>query len=205
MTPARIFGIAMLVLAAVIGIGAIVVNELREPPAVSGAVSKSASVSIGGPFELTNQDGKRVTDADFRGQFMLVYFGYTYCPDVCPTELQDIASVMDELGEDAKKVTPVFITIDPARDRQKEVRAYVEAFHPRMVGLTGTEEEIAKVAKEYRVYYGKAPGGSGNDYLMDHSNFIYLMGPDGQNVAIFNGQTPFEEIAKGVSEAVGQG
>lgn len=205
MSPARIFGIAILVLAALIGIAAIVVNELREPPAVSGAVSKSSSVAIGGPFELVNQEGKRVTDADFRGQFMLIYFGYTYCPDVCPTELQDIASVMDDLGEEATKVTPVFITIDPARDGQEEVRAYVEAFHPRMVGLTGSEQQIAEVTKAYRVYYGKAPGGTGDDYLMDHSNFIYLMGPDGGNVAIFNGRTPYEEIAAGVREAVEQG
>jgi len=205
MKPTQIFGIAVLVLAAAIGGAAVLVDQLRDEPAVSGAIATSSTVEIGGPFELTDQTGRTVTPADFGGQYLLVYFGYTFCPDVWATELQDIALVMDELDAEAARVTPVFVTIDPARDDVEHMKAYVEAFHPRMVGLTGSEEAIARAARAYRVYYAKAPGDDPDNYLMDHSNFIYLMGPDGGNIAIFNGSTPFETVAAGVREALAAG
>lgn len=204
MKRTRIFGISVLVLAALIGGGAVIVDGLRTPSQQAGGVKTSGTVSIGGPFTLTNDDGERVTEAVLNDTWSLIYFGYTFCPDVCPTELQDMAAVMDELGADAAKVTPVFITVDPSRDDVAQMHAYVEAFHPRMIGLTGSEAEVTRAAKAYRVYYAKAPSDTPDDpyYLMDHSNFIYFMGPDGQNVDIFNGQMAIEEMAGRIKAAI---
>ncbi|MDX2027031.1 MAG: SCO family protein [Alphaproteobacteria bacterium] len=140
---------------------------------------------IGGPFTLTNQDGKTVADTNFHGKYLLVYFGYTYCPDVCPTGLQSIAHVMDQLKADTNKVQPLYITIDPARDTPAKLKAYINSFHPKIVGLTGSPEQIAAVAKVYQVYYAKGEKVDENDYLMDHSSLIYLMGPDGKFIATF--------------------
>ena len=138
---------------------------------------------IGGAFTLVNGDGERVSAADFRGRYMLIYFGYTSCPDVCPTALAVMTQALDRLAEEApekaKRVVPLFITIDPARDDADTVAAYVDHFHPRMVGLTGSPEQIAEAAEAYRVYYKKAEPADGGPYTMDHTSFIYLMGPDG--------------------------
>ncbi|HUN43448.1 MAG TPA: SCO family protein [Acetobacteraceae bacterium] len=139
---------------------------------------------IGGPFTLENSSGKTVTDQDFRGKFMLVYFGYTYCPDICPTTLTAVVSALDKMGPQAKDLTPVFITVDPQRDTPEVMKRYTAAFSPAIVGLTGTSVEIAKVAREYRVYYAKHVTGPGpNDYSMDHSSILYLMGPNGRFIA----------------------
>jgi protein SCO1 len=132
---------------------------------------------IGGPFSLVDTDGKRVTDRDLQGKLMLVFFGYTHCPDVCPTELQTMAEVIDKLGSDADKVAPVFISVDPSRDTPQALSAYVKNFSPRIVGLTGDASEVASVAKAYRVYFRKN-GDSNGEYTVDHSAFVYLM--DGQ-------------------------
>jgi protein SCO1 len=137
--------------------------------------------SIGGPFTLVNGDGHTVTDRDFRGRYLLVYFGYTFCPDVCPTTLNEVATAFDKLGKNAGKVQALFITVDPQRDTPKVVRDYAAAFSKHIEGLTGSKDEIAAVAREYRVYFARhddpgAPGG----YTMDHSSILYLMGPDGQ-------------------------
>ena len=149
---------------------------------------------IGGPFQLVNQDGKAVTEKDFLGQNLLVYFGFTYCPDVCPTELSKIGAAMDMLPAGAN-VTPIFITIDPERDGVAEVKAYAAAFHPKMVGLTGTLEQVQTAAKAYRVYFAKNASGGATDYLMDHSSIIYLMGKNGQYIAHFTIESTPEEIA----------
>jgi protein SCO1 len=144
----------------------------------------SSGTSLGGPFALQDGDGKVVTDRDFRGRYMLVYFGYTFCPDVCPTTLNDLADAMDKLGAKADRVQPIFITVDPKRDRPDVLKRYVAAFGPRLVGLTGSPEAIADVAKEYRVYYAEHRTGPGpDDYTMDHSSILYLMGPNGRFVA----------------------
>jgi protein SCO1/2 len=121
-----------------------------------GAPSPAARPAVGGPFALVDSEGRAVTDADFRGRFMLVYFGFTYCPDVCPTSLTYIAQALDRLGPDADKVVPVFITVDPERDTPEQLKEYVRHFHPKLVGLTGTPEQIAAAAKAYRVYFAKA-------------------------------------------------
>jgi len=158
---------------------------------------------IGGPFTLVNADGKTVTDRDFRGKFMLVYFGYSFCPDVCPTTLNEIADAMDRLGPAAARVQPIFITVDPRRDTPAVIKQYAANFSPRLLGLTGTPEQIAKVAKEYRVYYAEHRTGPGpNDYSMDHSSILYLMGPDGQFIEPIPAEDSAAAIAAVIQKAV---
>lgn len=156
----------------------------------------SPAAAVGGPFTLTDHTGKTVTDADFRDRSLLIYFGYTFCPDVCPTELATMARALDELGPAADKVVPLFISVDPKRDTVAHMADYVALFHPRLVGLTGTPEQVAAVAKAYRVYYAKAGDTSGDDYLMDHSSFVYWMGPDGKFVAVFPAGTTAVQMAE---------
>jgi protein SCO1/2 len=139
---------------------------------------------IGGPFSLEDGSNRQVTDRDFRGKYMLIYFGYTFCPDVCPTTLTDMADALDRLGPKADLLQPLFITVDPRRDTPAVVKQYAAAFGPRLIGLTGSPEQIAQVAKEYRVYYAEHRTGPGpGDYTMDHSSILYLMGPDGSFIA----------------------
>lgn len=174
--------------------GLFAVGSSPKPQVVAG------KALIGGPFSLLNQDGKRVTEKDFHGKFMLVYFGYTYCPDVCPAELQVMSAALDSLGEKADRVTPVFVTVDPERDTVEQMKAYVSNFHPSLVGLTGTKEEIRAAAKAYRVYYARAKSESTTDYLMDHASIVYLMGPDGAYLAHFPYGTNAEKMATGIAK-----
>jgi protein SCO1/2 len=156
-------------------------------------------VQIGGPFQLVDQDGRAVTDADFHGRWMLVYFGYTYCPDVCPTELQTIAAALDKLGAEGNTVAPVFITVDPARDTPQVMKNYVKLFDSRLIGLTGTPQQIANVAKHYHVYYARAGARDSANYTMDHSSFLYLMDPNGHFAALFRpGMSP-DDLAAGIA------
>ncbi len=169
---------------------------------VTGHTRESAS-SIGGPFALVDGDRKPVTDQDFRGKFMLVYFGYSFCPDVCPTTLNEVADAMDKLGPTAARVQPIFITVDPKRDTPDVMKLYTANFSPRLLGLTGTPDQIAKVAKEYRVYYAEHRTGPGpNDYSMDHSSILYLMGPDGQFIEPIPADDSGATIASVIQKAV---
>ncbi|PPQ26303.1 SCO family protein [Rhodopila globiformis] len=164
----------------------------------------NGGLSVGGPFTLQDGSGKTVTDRDFRGQYMLVYFGYTFCPDVCPTTLTAVADAMDKLGPAASRIRTVFITVDPARDTPAVVGKYAAAFGPNIVGLTGTPEEIAKVAREYRVYYAKHRTGPGpNDYAMDHSSVLYLMDPKGGFVAPVRADQSGDQIAAALRKLMG--
>jgi protein SCO1 len=156
---------------------------------------------IGGPFSLADTDGKRVTDRDFRGKLMLVFFGYTHCPDVCPTELQNMATALEKLGPDAKQVAPIFISVDPARDTPEALSAYVGNFSPLIKGLTGTQDEVASVAKAYRVYFKKADGGS-DQYTVDHSVFVYLMDRDGNYITHFMFNTPPETVVNAIKKHI---
>jgi len=151
---------------------------------------------VGGPFTLVAGDGRTVTDRDFRGRYMLVYFGYTFCPDVCPTSLNTVAEALDKIGPLADRIQPLFITVDPKRDDQEAVRQYAAAFGTRVIGLTGTEEQIAAAARAYRVDYREHRTGPGpNDYSMDHSSILYLMGPDGRFITPIRAEQPPEDIA----------
>lgn len=161
-------------------------------------------MSIGGPFTLEDGSGKPVTDKDFRGKYMLVYFGYTFCPDVCPTTLNAVADAMDKLGPAAANVQPLFITVDPKRDTPAVVKQYAAAFGPKLEGLTGTADQIATVAKEYRVYYAEHRTGPGpNDYSMDHSSVLYLMSPNGGFIAPVRADQSGEEIAANLKKLMG--
>jgi cytochrome oxidase Cu insertion factor (SCO1/SenC/PrrC family) len=141
---------------------------------------------VGGPFELIDQTGRTHTDRDFRGKLMLVYFGFTWCPDVCPTDLQAIGLALDRLGADAAQVQPLFITVDPERDTSAHLAEYVPAFHPRLIGLTGSADAIRRTADAYKVYYAKIPlGNDPSDYTVDHTAFIYLMDRDGNYLGFF--------------------
>ncbi len=157
---------------------ALAIALLAVPPAAASVDEKR---TIGGRFMLRDHNSAIVTDQEFRGKFMLVYFGYTFCPDICPTSLSTIASALDILGDKADRITPIMITIDPARDSAQKLRDYVRHFHPRLVGLTGSPQMIAHVAKSYNVRYAKVEekGAAKDDYLMDHSAGVFLMAPDG--------------------------
>ena len=141
---------------------------------------------VGGPFELTDHTGRIRTERDFRGQLMLVYFGFTYCPDICPADLQAIGLALDKLGNDAARVQPLFVTVDPERDTAEHLAEYVKLFHPRLIGLTGSLDAIRKAASAYKVYFAKvAIGKEANDYTVDHTAFIYLMDRDGNYLGFF--------------------
>ncbi|MBR0758383.1 SCO family protein [Bradyrhizobium jicamae] len=150
---------------------------------------------VGGPFALTDQAGHARTNEDFRGKLMLVYFGFTTCPDVCPTDLQAIGLALDKLGPDAGNVQPIFITVDPERDTAEHLAEYVPLFHPRLIGLTGSAAEVRKVADAYKVYYAKVPLKDG-DYSVDHTAYIYLMDRDGNYLGFFPPGTSAERMVE---------
>jgi cytochrome oxidase Cu insertion factor (SCO1/SenC/PrrC family) len=169
----------------------------------AGGPTSTGTPLVGGPFALTDHNGNRVTDKTYSGKHLLIFFGYTYCPDVCPSELQVMSAALDELGADAERLQPLFITIDPARDTPQVLKEYVTNFHPRLIGLTGTEQEIADVAAKYRVYYTKAKtSGNSPDYVMDHSTILYLMGPDGTFIKHFTYGTDPKALADGLRQAM---
>ena len=158
-----------------------------------------AGARIGGPFALTGEEGRRVTDRDLAGQWRIMYFGYTFCPDICPIDAQNIGAGLKRFeAEDAAqaaKVTPVFVTVDPARDTPAVLKRFTDAFHPRMIGLTGTDAEIARAAKAYAVYYSKGEASPGGGYLMDHQRAAFLMDPQGRPVALLPAEQSAEAVA----------
>ncbi len=164
---------------------------------VSGRISApgvSQVAAVGGPFSLTDQNGRTVTDRDLKGHPFLVFFGFTHCPDVCPTTLFDVSEVLKALGPDADRVRALFITVDPERDTVKSLKDYLSSFDPHLSALTGDPAAIAAVAKAYRVYYKKVPLAEG-DYTMDHTAIVYLMNKDGRFVSPFNLKRPPEVAA----------
>ncbi|HKX11326.1 MAG TPA: SCO family protein [Stellaceae bacterium] len=159
-----------------------------------------APVSIGGAFTLMDQNGVVRHPEDFRGKLMLIYFGYTFCPDACPTALQDMSHAIDLMGDKGTDVQPIFITIDPARDTVEQMKLYASNFHPRLIALTGTPEQVDEAAKAYRVYYAKGKSTGGDDYLMDHTVFIYLMGRDGKYLSHFLPGATAEQMAAAMEQ-----
>lgn len=154
---------------------------VRQVSALVGVdpVAGPTGLVLGGPFQLVGTKGQIVTDREFRGKWMLIYFGYTYCPDVCPTELQTLVGAVRGLGAGGDKIVPIFITIDPARDTPAQMAQYTALFSKRLVGLTGSPAQIAAAAGAFRVYYQKIQPKDGGAYLMDHSSFAYLVDPNG--------------------------
>lgn len=152
------------------------------------------AVQLGGPFTLTDQDGNPRSDTDFRGKYMLIFFGYTFCPDVCPTTLAVVSAALDKMGQRADRIVPVFVTVDPERDTPAVIKTYLSAYGTRWTGLTGTEEEIASAAKAYRVFY-RANKDDGTNYTVDHSGVVYLMKPDGTYLANYSPSNSPDEMA----------
>jgi protein SCO1 len=163
----------------------------------------NSPVTIGGPFTLTSPDGATVTDQTYRGKWLLVYFGFTSCPDSCPAALLEISAALEKLGPDADKLQPLFITVDPQRDTPAVVGNYTQSIDPRIVGLTGTPQQIAAAAQEYGVYYAPRKSGPGaGDYVMDHSTYLYLMDTEGEFVRGFDADTSGDRIAEAVHGAM---
>lgn len=171
-----------------------------------GRVVSTGQLDVGGPFRLTDQNGQPRSDTDFRGKYMLIYFGYSFCPDVCPTTLAVMSEALSKMGSDAKRIVPVFITTDPERDTPKVLKDYMAAFGPEFVGLTGSVAEIREVEKKFRVYAKKQPLESQNakpaGYGVDHSNVLYLVGPDGKTVSYYTEAMPPDELAKDLKKKI---
>jgi protein SCO1 len=189
--------VAAFVLAAFVfvGAGAFLAFELHVGP--RGVARTWLGTAIGGPFDLVDQNGKRVSDIDLRGKWLLVYFGYTHCPDACPTALNNIALTFRDLAPQLRgEIRPVFITIDPARDTPRAMKDYVASFDAPILALTGSAAEVAQTAKEYRVYYAKNPE-AGGDYSLDHTSLIYVMDPNGRFAASLDSEaTPAQMTAR---------
>ncbi len=156
----------------------------------------SGKAPVGGPFDLVDHTGQRRTDADFRGKLVLIYFGFTHCPDACPTELLAISLALEKLGRAAAAVQPLFITVDPERDTPAVLADYVSSFHPRLVGLTGEPAAIKTVAHAYKTFFARSRGGSEGNYAIDHTGFIYVVGPDGRYRGFLPPQLGPEQIAE---------
>ena len=170
----------------------------EKTPAGEGIVSVPADTR--GPFDLIDHTGRRSTEADFKGGKVLLYFGYTYCPDICPTALQDISAALDALGPEAEKVRPLFITVDPERDKQEHLADYVALFHDRMVGLTGPKDRIDAVARDFRVYYALRKDIDPVDYPVDHSSYSYLLDEDWNLLLVFRHDAAPETMASAIKE-----
>jgi len=164
----------------------------------------SGKAEVGGPFTLPDQHGKARSLADFRGQLVLLYFGYTFCPDVCPTDLLAIGQLLRLLGPEGDAVQPLFVTLDPARDTRAVIGPYASAFHPRFVALRGSERETRRIATSFKVYYEKVKPPGSRTYFIDHTAFIFLLDREGKYVAFFPPGTTLERMAVMVREALAQ-
>jgi protein SCO1/2 len=185
--------IGVLLAVILLGTGGWLFVSGEQPPALA----------VGGPFALVDGDGKTVTDQTFRGKYMLIYFGYTFCPDVCPTTLNAVGDALEKMGPRAARLQPLFITIDPKRDKPAVVKQFAAAFGSSFIGLTGTDAQIAAAAKAYRVYYAEHRTGPGpDDYSMDHSSVLYLMGPDGRFIAPVRADLTADQMAAALTRLI---
>jgi protein SCO1/2 len=182
-----VFGIGLALILGGVGLGYVWLG--------GDAFDAGLAASVGGPFALTDQNGVLRHDTDFRGDLMLVYFGYSYCPDACPTSLNSMTAALEKLGPRAQQIQPLFITIDPERDTVAQMKLYASNFDPRLLALTGTPDEIAAAARAYRVFYQKVKGDSPDDYTMDHSSLVFLMGRDGRFLTYFGADVNADAMA----------
>ncbi len=189
----------LLIVVALVWAGLTYMRQTKPSP--TPAVETGISL-IGGPFALIDQKGRVRTDKDFKNKYMLVYFGYSYCPDICPTGLQAITDAMEGLGGDAQSVQPIFISVDPERDTPEQLASYMENFNPRFIALTGSKAQVEDAMKQYRVFAQQAddPGSENTEYLIDHSSIVYLMAPGGEHVAHFTHATPASEMVEGIKK-----
>lgn len=179
-------------------------HESEQVPRL-GRTVVTGQAQIGGPYHLIDQTGAPKSDADFHGRWQLIYFGYSFCPDVCPTTLAVIAQALDKLGGDARRIQPIFITVDPARDTPKVLADYMKAFRPDFIGLTGSAAQIAQVEQAFHVYAKKRPTDPGHPergYGMDHSSVIYLMGPNGKLVSFYDEAISADDLAKDLKQKI---
>lgn len=179
-------------------------EHAQSRPSCGGAIADGASV--GGPFELVNQDGETVRDTDLRGKYMLIYFGFTYCPDTCPVALETMSAALDKMDPDiVAQIQPMFISVDPDRDTPQAVKDYIGYFHKYFIGLTGTPAQVKQAADAYGVYYAKAPAAPGDDpqsYLINHVSIIYFMGKDGRYLTHFTHNESPEKISSALQSCV---
>jgi cytochrome oxidase Cu insertion factor (SCO1/SenC/PrrC family) len=200
-----------------LGAAALTAALLFGAPATLGSAEEAATPSaaelmdalmwnhgpIGGPFDLIDQNGRRRSDAEFRGKLMVLYFGYTSCPDVCPSDLIAISSAIRLLGPAGNNVQPIFITVDPQRDTVEHLRGYVSTFHPRLIGLTGSEHDIRTLALAYKVYYAKIAAEHGEPYAIYHTGFIYLVDRNGKYLGFFPPGTPPNRMVEIIRQHLG--
>ena len=198
------FRLALVALAAAL-VGGLLAFAVLEGPReqLSRALPSTGKALVGGPFTLVDHTGRTVTDKDFRGRYMLVYFGFTHCPDVCPSGLQVMVAALEKVGAKADQVTPILITVDPERDTPEQLASYVPSFHPRLVGLTGSPEQVAAALKSYRVYAKKVEDAkSAAGFTFDHTSLLYLMDRNGEYVAHFTHATPVDRIAERLAKVL---
>jgi protein SCO1/2 len=183
----------------VVAAGVLLALALRETP--RGAAGTPLASTIGGPFHLVDQNGKPFSDADLKGKWHLIFFGYTHCPDTCPTALNELSLALDRLGAKRDAVQVVFITVDPERDTPETLKSYVQSFDAPIVALTGSAQDVAQAAKAYRVFYAKHPRADG-EYDMDHSAVIYVMNPDGRFTATFTPDSSADAIVQRLQKLI---
>lgn len=190
----RVLLVSALALVAAAGIGASYIFNDRK---------MTETLAVGGPFKLIGTDGQEVTEAALKGKYAVFFFGFTFCPDACPTALNTFSLMMEKLGSTAEQVQPVFVSIDPARDTPEAMKEYLASFDPRIMGLTGTPESVAETARIFRVYYKKS--GEGDYYLMDHSTAIIVMSPDYEYAGVMNGAMSVDEMTARLLEIMQKG
>jgi protein SCO1 len=196
--------IIALALAGVLAGAGLGMLALRAPSSITETETRvTGKAAVGGPFSLVDQTGKRVTDKDFRGRYMLVFFGYTNCPDICPSGLQVMSAALDKLGPRGAEIVPILITLDPQHDTPQKLASYIKSFSPRLIALTGTDGDIAATAKAYRVFFQKVPDEQDpSHYSIDHSGLFYLMGKDGALLAPIPHTTDVDQFVQGIDRAL---
>jgi protein SCO1/2 len=194
MNATRVIYMLAALLVALTGLASYMAVSLYMDRGSSGTIISDAGITIGGPFELTNQDGQTVTNASFAGKPYLMFFGFTHCPDICPTKLAEISIILDELGDKADDLNVLFVSVDPERDTPEVLKEYISSFHPQISGLSGSVEAVAATAKSHRAYYRKVPLDDG-DYTVDHSTVVYLFDDEGAFVSPFNVEADASEAA----------
>ena len=195
----KAFGISASILVAFCGYGYFL-KKKKELEMEKDRRRSLGKAAIGGKFDLIDQDGKRMTSDDLKGKWVLLYFGFSHCPDICPEEMEKMVKVIDAIDKEPKlpKVVPLFITVDPERDTPAVVKAYLKEFSPKIIGLTGTKEAIDATTKAFRVYYSAGPKDGDNDYIVDHTIIMYLINPDGEFVDYYGQLKTWEQIVNGI-------